>query len=168
MKNEKPRIPKAITKNIRCPLCYASFDRKWLDSRQAEAFFCHFCKITIMCNDPFVGRWEEAYAKGEKIFCPACDTEMRFFATSTGYMLAQCPVKTCQSRMELSAPDRGETPAPRLLDEHGIPIDLPNVNKAIATPDAPNPTTQVMGGGADPDLPAEITLPKLKDGGLLQ
>lgn len=126
----------------------------------AEAFFCHFCKIAIACNDPFVGRWEEAYAKGEKIMCPACDHEMRFFATSTGYMLAQCPVKKCRSRMELSAPDRSKDAAnQQLFDSAGNPIALPNVNDAIATPETPA-LGQVMGAGVDPNLPAVVEIPK--------
>jgi hypothetical protein len=153
--SEKYKIPEPTKKPIRCPLCLAEFARNFLPSRNAEAFFCHFCKVAIMCNDPFVDRWDETYAKGEKLQCPACGTTMRFFCTSTGYMLAQCPVKRCQSRMELSAPDRGKQEAPRLFDASGDPIKLPSVNKAIATPEAPA-VTQVMGDGRDPDLPAEV------------
>ncbi len=102
----------------------------------AEAFFCHFCRISIMCNDPFVGQWEAAYAQGEKLLCPvpSCETEMRFFCTSTGYMLAQCPKKKCRSRMELSSPDRAKEDHEQLVDERGNPIALPGVNNPISTP----------------------------------
>lgn len=177
------KIPEPVRKTIRCPLCHADFARKFIPSRKekaevaffkamghmpatpeeldyvdlmAWAFMCHFCKIAIMCSDPCVGRWEEVYAKGEKILCPACDTEMRFFCTSTGFMLAQCPVKKCRARIETSAPDRkaGEV---QLLDKDGEPLDLPSIDRPIATPEQPA-VGQVGGSGADPTLPAVTTI----------
>ena len=129
-----------------------------LKAGAAEAFLCHFCKISIGVNDPFVGRWDEAYAKGEKILCPACDHEMRFFCTSTGYMLAQCPVKKCRSRMELSAPDRKEGDA-KLYDAAGQEIAVVGVDRPIATPEAPA-VTQVMGSGKAEGLPDVTEIPK--------
>ena len=128
----------------------------------AEVFLCNFCKIGIACNDPMVGHWEEVYAKGEKIFCPACDHEMRFFCTSTGFMLAQCPVKTCRSRMQLSAPDRKVNEASagqvqKLYDPQGNELALPNIDRAIATPDAPA-LGQVGGNTKDASLPDETTI----------
>jgi hypothetical protein len=119
----------------------------------AEVFVCHHCKIGIACNDPFVGRWEEAYAKGEKILCPACDHEMRFFCTSTGFMLAQCPVKKCRSRMQLSSPDRSKAGEPnkQLFDDKGNTLALPNVAGAVATPD--DMSDAQLGEADDADLP---------------
>lgn len=153
---DKYKIPTAVKKTPRCPLCYAMFDRKWIPSRRMDAFFCHFCKISVMCNDPFIGRWEETYAKGEKIHCPACDTVMRYFATSTGYVLVQCPKKKCKARMELSSPDRkkGEV---KLYDSRGEPIELPNINKAISTPDQPG-VTQIFDAPVEPAPPTKIDL----------
>lgn len=141
---------------------------KWCETLEAsikagaaEVFLCHFCRIGIACNDPFVGHWEEAYAKGEKIFCPACDHEMRFFCTSTGYMLAQCPVKTCRAKMELSSPDRKKdmANAPQLTDKDGNVIALPNVNGATSTPQQ---LSDAQAGAAPDDQrgDASIILPR--------
>lgn len=174
------KIPDAVKKTPRCPLCHGMFDRRldemvkqrlevmfaeaivklkastndkelsksrrWCEMLEAsikgggaEVFLCHFDKIGIACNDPMVGKWEEVYAKGEKILCPACDHEMRFFCTSTGFMLAKCPVKKCQAKMQLSQPDRRETASQTktLFDADGRELALPNIDRAIATPDAP-------------------------------
>lgn len=115
----------------------------------AEVFLCHFCKIGIGVNDPFVGRWEEAYAKGEKIFCPACDHEVRYFCTSTGFMLAQCPVKKCRSRMQLSQPDRKNDEATAIA----------GVDRAVASPDAPAIGQQGASGmGEAEGLPSETEI----------
>lgn len=123
----------------------------------AEVFLCHFCKIGIACNDPMVGRWEEVYAKGEKLMCPACEHEMRYFCTSTGFMLAQCPVKKCRSRMQLSQPDRKAVAAEttKLYDPQGGEI-LPNIDRAIATPDAP-----AIGQGDNAGLGKDEALPDI-------
>lgn len=124
----------------------------------AEVFLCHHCKIGIACNDPMVGNWEEVYAKGEKLMCPACDHEMRFFCTSTGFMLAQCPVKKCRSRMQLSQPDRKAVDASttKLYDAQGNELALPNIDRAIATPDAP-----AIGQGDNAGLGKEEGLPDI-------
>ncbi len=130
----------------------------------AEVFLCHHCKIGIACNDPMVGNWEAVYAQGEKILCPACDHEMRYFCTSTGFMLAQCPVKKCRSRMQLSAPDRkAPVEGERLFDAQGNELLLPNIDRAIATPDAPA-VGQVGGDGAADGLPDVTTIQIPKEG----
>lgn len=194
------KIPDAVKKTPRCPLCHATFTRelnemvrqrlevmfaeaivnlkastndkelarakRWcemLDTSMkggaAEVFACHFCKIGIACNDPMVGKWEEVYAKGEKILCPVDDTVMRFFCTSTGFVLAQCPVKKCRSRMQLSHPDRKVAPAntAKLFDPHGNELALPNIDRAIATPDAPA-VGQVGGNEKAEGLPDVTTI----------
>lgn len=151
------KIPEPIKHiNVRCPLCFAVMARNWIPSRKAEALLCHFCKITIMANDPFVNRWEEVYNKGEKMGCPACGHEMRFFCTATGYMQMKCPVKKCQTKCENSMPDRkeGET---ALVDKYGEPISLPSVDRAVATPEQPS-VAQVSGGERDMNLPAEAEI----------
>ncbi len=126
----------------------------------AEVFLCHHCKIGIACNDPFVGHWEEAYAKGEKIMCPACDHEMRFFCTSTGFVLAQCPVKKCRARMQISTPDRKAVDAKstKLYDENGRELALPNIDRAISAPNDMS-DAQIGGGGKEEGLPDVTTLP---------
>lgn len=126
----------------------------------AEAFLCHYCKISIACNDPFIGRWDEAYAKGEKMLCPACDHEMRFFCTSTGYVQFKCPVKKCQSKMETTLPDRGKDGPKQLFDDKGDAIMLPNITDAVATPNDMS-DAQIGGSGKDAALPDVTTiLPK--------
>jgi hypothetical protein len=136
-----------------------------LKADAAEAFLCHFCKIAVSCNDPFVGKWEEAYSKGEKIFCPNCEHEMRFFCTSTGYMQAKCPVKKCQAKWESAEPDR--RPEDRefhtILDEHGNKTVLPGVDRPIASPT--DLSASQIGQAADnPNLPKEVFIPILKKG----
>lgn len=201
-----PKIPDALKKTPRCPLCHGMFDRQlnemvkqrldvmfaeaivklkaatndkelykakqWCEMLDtsikggaAEVFVCHFCKIGIACNDPMVGKWEEVYAKGEKILCPACDTEMRFFCTSTGFMLAKCPVKKCQAKMQLSQPDRTAPvePGQQLFDPQGRELVLPNIDRAIATPDAPA-IGQVGGNDKVEGLPDVTTINIPKEG----
>lgn len=137
-----------------CPGCKNDREPYHADGK---AFMCHFDKIIIMANDPMVGRWEEVYAKGEKILCPACDHEMRYFCSSTGYMQAKCPVKKCQAKVETTNPDRLYNEAP-LTNSAGEPIALPGVNRAIATPEAPG-LTQVGGDVAAPEgLPSEVEI----------
>lgn len=123
-------------KPVQCPLCRGWFERLWNPVRQALYLICHFDKIGIAAGDPFVGRWDEAYAQGEKIMCPACDHEMRYFATSTGYMQAKCPKKKCQTKIENAAPDRQAGDAV-LLDRDGEIVAPAGVDRPIATPDAP-------------------------------
>lgn len=145
--------------------------RKWgerleasLKAGAAEAFFCHLCRITIACNDPFVGRWDEVYAKAGKEPCPACGEDMRFFATSTGYIKLQCPMKKCAAAIETGEPDRetaGDPEAPGLVDAKGEPIALPGVDRPIATPEQLS-NAQAGDAGTTLDLPdAEVKLPPL-------
>lgn len=85
-----------------CPLCGKLMERYWESQRQIFVWRCYVpgnpmsCKIAIRVDDPFIGRWEEAYdnATDKKgIECPreACQRKMRYFATSTGFMKARCP-----------------------------------------------------------------------------
>lgn len=188
MSGKNFKLPQAVKKNPRCPLCFAEFDKRFIPSRrdkallgikarekrdptQAEveyinsaawAFFCHFCRISIMCIDPCVGRWEEMYSKGEPILCPACDHKMRFFCTSTGYMQAKCPKKKCQSKVENTAPDRAKEEQKQLYDDAGNPILLPTIETPIA---APNDPTAMQAGQAGTEAPkglpgeTEVKLP---------
>ena len=144
-----------------CETCKKTRTRHKTDGR---AFFCHFCRITVMANDPFVGRWEEAYAMGEQVFCPSGkhpDQVMRFFATATGYVQFKCPRKDCQAKMETKQPDRREGEE-ALYDAKGERIALPGVNGAVATPENPS-IAQVAGSGGEkaaglPDV-TDITVP---------
>ena len=131
-----------------------------LNAGAAEAFLCHFCKIAISCSDPFVGRWEEAYSKGEKITCPRCDYEMRFFCTATGYMQAKCPVKKCGAKMETAEPDRKkqDKELATLFDEHGREIALPGVDRPIASPSDLS-AGQIGQAPDDPNVPQEVFVP---------
>lgn len=190
------KIPEALKKAPRCPLCYAVFaepiipariqnyllcakcdtamrlektepnncptcnQRRTYHTTDGKAFMCYFCKIAIMANDPMVGQWERVYAQGEKIFCPNCDHEMRFFCTSTGYVQMKCPMRKCQAKMETTLPDRkeGET---ALFDDTGAIIAPLGIDRPVATPDAPA-ISQVGGSGKDENLPDEIVIPKEK------
>jgi hypothetical protein len=157
MKEQKAKIPEPIKQvNVRCPLCFAVMARNWITSRKAEALMCHFCKITIMANDPFINCWEETYSKGAKVECPACAQEMRFFCTSTGYTQLKCPMKKCQTKWETAMPDRKEGDV-LLFDRAGEPISLPGVDRAVATPEQPS-AAQVAGGERDLNLPAETEI----------
>src|SRR3990167_1895916 len=96
------------TKTPRCPLCLNIMDRKYIVERNMFVFSCDKEKIAIACDDPLAGRWEQIT---EKIECPNCNASMRFFCTSTGYMKAICPKKSCGATLANSEPDR-EKPAP--------------------------------------------------------
>lgn len=97
----------STTKAPRCPLCHQDMKRQWeprfggfhiwrCDGKPGLKFLC---RIAIRCDDPFVfpkPRWDEAYhnaTAGAGILCPmgSCETKMRYFATSAGYMKAACP-----------------------------------------------------------------------------
>lgn len=135
-----------------------------LNAGAAEAYMCRFCKIAISCNDPVIGRWEEVYTKGEKILCPRCDHEMRFFCTSTGYMQAKCPVRSCQTKMETSEPDRKkeDKELSALVDQHGRKVAIPGVDRPIATPEDPS-AGQVGAAPDDPNVPKEVFIPMPKE-----
>ena len=77
--------------------------------------------------------------------------------------------------MELGAPDRkdlnahaAEGEAPGLTDAQGRPIVLPNIDRAISTPETPAiGQAGAAGLGKDPNLPdeVEIKLPSPEFGG---
>lgn len=134
--SEKLKTIKLNDKPVRCPLCIGWFKRIWSVSRKAYLLACHFDAIAIVETDPCVGRWEELYARGEKILCPACDHTMRYFCTSTGYMQAKCPKKKCRAKIENAQPDRkaGVT----FLNAQGDPVAPPTgVDRPIASPENP-------------------------------
>jgi len=81
--------------------------------RGIKVFACHKDEIKIAVTDPLVGKWEE---KREKIPCPLCDTNMRVFFTSVGFMKAKCPKKTCGAVVKTSNvwEDRKAGPALKL------------------------------------------------------
>ena len=139
MKDKKPAPPKQKGLNgdkpVQCPLCRGWFTARWHPQRKIYILFCDFDKIAVAANDPFVGRWDEEYAKGEKIFCPACDHEMRYFCSSTGAMVAVCPKKKCRTRVENLQPDRRKEA--KLLDKDGRDITPPGVDRPVASPDKP-------------------------------
>jgi hypothetical protein len=113
----------------RCPLCLEFMVKRFHAARMMFIWDCARDKVGIAVNDPFVNRWEEAYAKTEKILCPVpgCEAPMRFFATSTGYMKAKCPKPKCGACMEGGEPDRPKDEA----------LDVPGIDRPKATPDAP-------------------------------
>jgi len=88
-----------IPKAVRCPLCHAQMVHTIDTVRKVAVMACHFDKIAIAADDPMLGKWESAMEKmgEEALRCPmpGCDTKMRFFCTSTGYMKAKCPVVKC-------------------------------------------------------------------------
>lgn len=83
----------------RCPLCLTPMELQWDSVRGIEVFACHKDEIKIAVTDPMVGRWEE---KREKVPCPLCDTNMRVFFTSVGYMRGKCPKKSCGAVIKTS------------------------------------------------------------------
>lgn len=94
-----------------CPLCLNKMVRAYEASRHIYVYACHIDKVAIHVNDPFVNNWDQAYenamkSRGVKIECPVCNAEMRYFATSTGFMKAKCPKKGCGATVHTSEPDR--------------------------------------------------------------
>ncbi len=115
MKNQKSVLPKkhnlkkfslGIIKPPRCPLCHKFMERMWHPTRQLFIFKCDTpgsCKIAIRVDDPFINRWDEAFAAAqakatpaEKLKClnPRCskapDGILRYFATAVGFMRLFC------------------------------------------------------------------------------
>lgn len=76
----------------RCPLCLKPMETAYDPIRKVNILVCRRDEIAIQVVDPLVGKWEE---RREKIPCPNCDTNMRVFFTSAGFMKAKCPKKTC-------------------------------------------------------------------------
>lgn len=92
----------------RCPLCHEWMEREWVAQRCCFVFACAKDRVAIRVDDPFVGRWEVALDKTGMIVCPrpGCETKMRYFATSVGFMKAVCPKKGCGATISNSEPDR--------------------------------------------------------------
>lgn len=94
----------------RCPLCHEWMVRGFEPERGLFVFKCDIDKIAIRVDDPFVGKWEQALVKAnpDGIICPrpGCDTKMRYFATSVGFMMTKCPKKKCGATIRGSEPDR--------------------------------------------------------------
>lgn len=89
-------------KPVRCPLCHQWMRREYIAENNIIVFACDLDRIAIAANDPLLGKWEAAYEKvPDKIICPvpSCETEMRYFATSTGYWKAKCPKPKCGATM---------------------------------------------------------------------
>lgn len=127
------KIHRFSDSNVRCPLCLGFFEKMYDGIRRIFIYACHKDQIAIACNDPFVGKWERA-TKGSSIPCPNCNADMRFFATSTGFMKANCYKKGCYASISKTEPDRplGVVGIPARLAKHdpGGAIDRP-----VATPD---------------------------------
>lgn len=110
----------------RCPLCHGFFEKEYVPERRMLVWACHKDRIAINVHDPFVGRWDQALANqdGGKIECPACNADMRFFCTSTGFMKALCPKRSCGAAMTNSEPDRLWAPSSNVVRT----VDLGVVN----------------------------------------
>jgi len=111
----------------RCPLCYGRMELEYDPVRKIKIFSCKRDEIAINVMDPLVGRWEEK--REEKILCPlpACQTNMRLFFTSVGFMKAKCP--RCGAAMKNSNPDRFSMKGALSLD--GVKVDEKNTEKPI-------------------------------------
>ena len=101
-----------------CPLCHKLMEKEYILLRNMFVFACAEDRIAIACDDPMVGKWDAAHEKAGKITCVVCDTVVRFFATSIGYMKVKCPKKKCGATMSNSEPDRIK-PAPSTATEEG-------------------------------------------------
>lgn len=109
----KPSIVLPPPEEVECPLCHDNanarehkMELKYEPVRLFNVFLCSKYKVAIRQDDPFVGRWDEALEKAGKIDCPNCNAEMRYFATSTGFMKAVCPKKSCGATLHNGEPDR--------------------------------------------------------------
>ena len=95
-------IDKIFLEAPQCPLCLQRMQRVYIPSRGFHAFVCHRDQIAIRVSDPLVGKW---HLKKEKIACPNCQDDMRYFFTSTGYKKAVCVRKGCQMALVEHEPD---------------------------------------------------------------
>lgn len=91
----------------RCPLCYTPMEVKWDPLRKINILVCLKDEIAIAVTDPLVGKWEQ---KAEVIPCPNCDTPMRVFFTSVGFMKAKCPSRKCGCAVKSANVDRLKMP----------------------------------------------------------
>lgn len=92
----------------RCPLCHKQMIQRYDEVKHMFVYTCHDDRVDIAVDDPFVGRWEEALQRAGKIECPNCNADMRYFATSTGFMKAKCVKKGCGATLSNMEPDRTE------------------------------------------------------------
>lgn len=111
LNTRNPNFQFAEDTNIRCPLCEEKFEkmidrvRSSMKKRKVYVLVCHRDKIACLENDPFVGKWESAL-KGEKIPCPGCNADMRFFCTALPYVKAKCPKKGCGATITSVSPNK--------------------------------------------------------------
>lgn len=94
-----------------CPLCIKNanatehkMERHYVEARRVMVFKCDRYKVAVRVDDPMVGKWEFMLARiaaedRPKCPVPSCQAEMRYFATSVGYMKAACPAKGCGATM---------------------------------------------------------------------
>lgn len=106
-----PNLIFAERSDVRCPLCQEYFDKRYdvarsnFAKRKIFVLVCHTDKVGILEMDPHVGQWEAALV-GNKIACPACDTDMRFFCTSAPFVKAKCPKKDCGATITSVSPKK--------------------------------------------------------------
>jgi hypothetical protein len=94
---------KIMAQPPRCPLCHKRMENAWDPVRRINILVCHRDEIAIAVTDPLVGQWER---KAEVIPCPNCDTPMRVFFTSVGFMKAKCPNRKCGCSVKSANVDR--------------------------------------------------------------
>lgn len=105
----------------RCPLCHEMMEKSYVLERNIFVYKCDGDRIAIACDDPFVNRWDEALENsGGKIECPMCNADMRYFATSTGFMKAVCPKKSCGATLSNAEPDRNKKTITAAPDAPGL------------------------------------------------
>jgi protein-arginine kinase activator protein McsA len=110
----------------RCPLCGTPMTVEMDTIRNIKVFACHKDQIAINVMDPLVGKWEEE--REEKVPCPMCDTNMRLFFTSTGFLMSKCPKKKCGAVVKGSNPDRFSM-GKGALGLDGVKVDPKNTDK---------------------------------------
>ena len=84
-------------------------ERIYVPERHLFVFKCDYYKVAIRVDDPFVGKWDFILHRMEpedRPKCPLCQTEMRYFATSVGYMKAVCPKAGCGATCAASEAER--------------------------------------------------------------
>lgn len=98
-----------------CPLCRDNknalehlMEREYVIQRNMFVYKCDTFRVAIAVDDPMVGKWDAALAKSGAVECPNCNADMRFFATSIGFMKCVCPKKSCGATLSNSEPDRLE------------------------------------------------------------
>lgn len=109
----KGRIIRLNQKAPSCPLCRDNknahehfMEREYILLRNLFVYKCDTYMVAIACDDKMVGRWDAALEASGKIECPACNADMRFFSTSTGFVKGVCPKKGCGATMSNAEPDR--------------------------------------------------------------